>query len=105
VRALFVDLDGTPVEPVLAWRFRPDLVVESSRGRFHAYWRTDAVPLDEFAPLQKALAALFNGDTAVHDLPRVMRLPGSWHQKVSKDGKRSEPFMARIVQDGSNVEW
>jgi putative DNA primase/helicase len=105
VRALFVDLDGAAIEPVLAWELQPDLVVESSRGRFHAYWRTDgSVPLDEFEPLQKKLAALFNGDAAVHDLPRVMRLPGSWHQKVSRDGKRSEPFMARIARDSSN-EW
>jgi hypothetical protein len=106
VRALFVDLDGAPIEPVLAWKLRPDLVVESSRGKFHAYWRADgSVPLEEFEPLQRELAALFNGDTAVCDLPRVMRLPGSWHQKVSKDGKRSEPFMARVVGDSSNVEW
>jgi putative DNA primase/helicase len=50
VRALFVDLDGAPIEPVLAWELKPDLVVESSRGRFHAYWRTDgSVPLDEWA--------------------------------------------------------
>jgi hypothetical protein len=106
VRALFVDLDGAPIEPVLAWELRPALVVESSRGRFHAYWRTDgSVPLEEFKPLQKKLAALFNGDAAVHDLPRVMRLPGSWHQKVSKDGKRSEPFMTRIVGGSSDVEW
>jgi putative DNA primase/helicase len=106
VRALFVDLDGAPIEPVLAWELQPDLVVESSRGRFHAYWRTDgSVPLAEFKPLQKELAALFNGDTAVCDLPRVMRLPGSWHQKVSEDGKRSEPFMARIVGGSSDAEW
>jgi hypothetical protein len=100
VRALFVDLDGAPIEPVLGWSLKPDLVVESSRKKYHAYWRTDgSVSLDQFGTLQRKLAARFDGDPSVKDLPRVLRLAGSWHQKVSRDGTCSEPFKARIVQD------
>jgi putative DNA primase/helicase len=90
VRALFCDLDGSPVEPVLQCCLRPHIVVESSPGRFHAYWRVTGLPLDRFAPVQKALAARFGGDPSVHDLSRVMRLPGFWHQKGA-------PSMSRIA--------
>lgn len=83
VRALFVDLDGAPLDPVLEFEPRPHVVVESSPGKYHAYWLTngDDVPVDEFGQLQKALAHALGGDTAVHDLPRVMRLPGFAHRK------------------------
>lgn len=81
VRALFVDLDGAPLAPILEGPLPPHAVVQSSPGKFHAYWFVDGVGLHEFKPLQRSLAARFNGDTAVTDLPRVMRLPGSIHHK------------------------
>lgn len=92
-RALFVDLDKdgeTSFERLLADTKKggllPGTVVESSPCRFHAYWSITGLPLEQFAPLQKALAARFGGDPVVHDLPRVMRLPGFYHRK-------GEPFL------------
>ena len=81
VRALFVDLDGAPLDPVLSGPLHPHAVVQSSPGRFHAYWLVDGVGLEDFTPLQKSLAAKFGGDRSVHDLARVMRLPGTMHHK------------------------
>jgi len=81
VRAVFVDLDGAPLKPVLEAGLAPHIVCESSRGRFHAYWLTDDCPLDQFERVQRALARRFGGDPSVHDLPRVMRLPGFRHFK------------------------
>jgi hypothetical protein len=81
VRALFVDLDGAPVDPVLECQLQPHAIVRSSTGRYHAYWAVDGVGLSDFVPLQRAIAARFEGDKTVTDLPRVMRLPGSWHHK------------------------
>ena len=81
VRAVFVDLDGAPLAPALKAGLEPHIVVESSPGRFHAYWLTDNCPLDQFGRVQRALARRFNGDPSVHDLPRVMRLPGFRHFK------------------------
>jgi putative DNA primase/helicase len=101
-RAIFVDLDGAPIVPVLNCEMPPDIVVESSRGKYHAYWLNDgSITLDNFTSVQKLLIAKFGGDRCVHDLPRIMRLPGSWHQKVSKDGVRSEPFMTRVCEGGA----
>ena len=89
VRSLFSDLDGAPVEPVLE-ALPPDIVIESSPGRYHTYWLTNDCPLDEFTLRQSQIALKFNSDKSVCDLPRVMRLPGFWHQK-------STPFQTRIV--------
>lgn len=90
VRALFVDLDGAPLEPVLTHCEPPHLVVETSPKRWHAYWLTNDCPLEEFSAAQKHLASQFNGDTSVCDLPRVMRLPGFFHQKDT-------PFLSQII--------
>lgn len=92
VRALFDDLDGAPLDPVLQSKQPPHLVVESSPGKFHTYRFVTGIKLKTFADLQKALVAQFGGDPAVHDLPRVMRLPGFLHQKC-----KLKPSMVRIV--------
>lgn len=89
VRALWVDLDGSPLEPVLKG-FSPDIIVESSPGRWHAYWLTNDCPLEDFKYRQTQIAAKFKGDPTVTDLPRVMRLPGFWHQKKT-------PFMTTVI--------
>jgi predicted P-loop ATPase len=89
VRAVFVDLDGAPLRPVLGCTLEPHMIVESSPDRYHAYWIVKDLPLDQFSSVQKAIAKRFDGDATVHDLPRVMRLPGFYHQKA-------EPFLTRI---------
>lgn len=91
VRAYFADLDGVPLEPVLAGPLKPHCIIESSPGRWHAYWWISGAPLTEFKRVQQALAQRFGADPAVCDLPRVMRIPGFRHQKA-------EPFQSRIVE-------
>jgi hypothetical protein len=93
VRALFADLDGAPLQPALEACY-PDIVIESSPERWHCYWLTNDCPLDDFRRHQKAIAAKFGSDPKVIDLPRVMRLPGFWHQKA-------EPFMTHMIFPGA----
>jgi hypothetical protein len=90
VRAVFVDLDGAPIEPVQSWAFAPHAVVETSAGRWHAYWKVIDCSFDEFAELQTALIKHFNGDQTVKDLPRLMRVPGFANLK-------GQPFRARLT--------
>lgn len=89
IRALWVDLDGSPLAPILK-ALHPDIVVESSPKRWHAYWLTNDCALEDFKLRQQQIASKFEGDPKVCDLPRVMRLPGFWHQK-------SQPFMTRLA--------
>lgn len=92
VRVVFADTDGAPLDPILACSLPPHLVVESSPGKYHCYWRVDGLALDQFAGVQRAIAAEFGTDASVIDLPRVMRLPGFWHRK-------GEPFQTRIIHE------
>lgn len=93
VRALFVDLDGSPIQPIkdLPEDLQPHIIIESSPNRWHAYWLVNNCELEQFKQLQQALAALFDGDETVCDLPRVMRLAGFSHNK-------KDPFITRIVE-------
>lgn len=98
-RALFVDLDGAPVEPVLDCQLPPRIVVESSPGKWHCYWPIVDLPLERFTDAQKALAHLFAGDPKVCDRARVMRLPGFLHRK---DGA----YQTRLVRaDRAPLTW
>ncbi|MCX7143775.1 MAG: DNA-primase RepB domain-containing protein [Proteobacteria bacterium] len=90
VRSLFADLDGSPLEPVRASTLHPNIIVNSSPGRWHAYWRVSGCSLTQFKPLQDQLAAKFNSDPNVADLPRVMRMPGFLHQKEA-------PFLTTVI--------
>ena len=96
VRALFVDLDGAPLTPILDSQVEPNIIIESSPGRWHAYWLCE-LSKEEFSLGQARLIKLFDGDTAVKDLPRVMRLPGFFHLKAF-DGSPDGAFMTRIEQ-------
>jgi hypothetical protein len=89
VRAVFIDLDGAPLEPVMANGRAPHIVTETSPGRWHAFWRTKDLPLDKFTTVQKTLIEQFGSDKKIIDLPRVMRLPGFEHRK-------GEPFLIKI---------
>jgi hypothetical protein len=85
-RAVFVDLDGAPIANWKRLSLRPHIGVMSSPRRAHLYYRVTGIGLDESPEIQKRLAALMEGDPAICDLPRVMRLPGFPHQK-------GDPFM------------
>lgn len=98
VRAVFIDLDGAPLAPVGDAPIKPHITVESSPGRYHAYWLVEDCTLDMFSPLQKALAKRFDGDICVHDLPRVMRVPGFMHRK-------DEPSMTKIINIADHAPY
>ncbi|WP_333664726.1 DNA-primase RepB domain-containing protein [Desulfobacter postgatei] len=92
VRAVFADFDG--VDITQAWKDEPSLVVESSPGKYHAYWLTrddiHHVPLEAFRSLQEGIIEKYGTDPVVKDLPRAMRVPGFLHMK-------GEPFLSRVI--------
>lgn len=91
VRALYVDQDVNPnLDKFMNAPAHPNVIVESSPGKYHAYWRVEGCPLDEFSARQQQLIEKFGGDKSIHDLPRVLRVPGSVHRKAA-------PFRTRIL--------
>ena len=96
IRSLFIDLDGAPLDAVRICGIDPHLIVQTSIDKWHCYWRVSDCPLSEFKAVQQALAARFDSDPSVCDLPRVMRLPGFVHQKNPK-----QPYSVKIVDEFS----
>lgn len=90
IRALFVDLDGAPLEPLQKAATPPHITVESSPGRFHAYWRVADCGLDQCEPALKQLITKYKADARCSDRSRVLRLPGFIHRK-------SEPYMVHVI--------
>jgi putative DNA primase/helicase len=90
VRRLFADFDKR-TDTVPDTEPKRHVVVSSSPGKWHVYWRANGVELSAFSAVQEKIARLYNSDPAVKDLPRVMRLPGFLHRK-------GEPCMVRIVE-------
>jgi putative DNA primase/helicase len=81
VRALMLDLDGKPLEPVHRCALKPHIITETSEGRYHVLWRVEGLPLEKFEDMQRGLAKRFDGDPAVATLERCTRLPGFFHCK------------------------
>ncbi len=80
VRAVFADLDGESPNPALDDGCH--LLVESSKGKYHAYFFcTPSFPLEGFYGVQRAIALKYNSDQSVSDLGRVLRVPGFLHKK------------------------
>lgn len=97
IRAVFVDLDGAPLEPVMASAIKPHLVVQTSPGRWHAYWLVCDADLAEFSSIQRRLAEKFDADPSICALSQVMRLPGFPHQKA-------DPCAVQLIHVADNLE-
>jgi hypothetical protein len=104
LRALFVDSDSGTVRdaPVP----EPSLIVKTGRGE-HRYWvLAPGEPLGCFTDAQRRLAFALGTDPRVKDLPRVMRLAGTWHQKgepvlveITGGGRRDDYVVADVLAD------
>ena len=91
IRAVFVDLDGAPLEP--AKQPQPHIIVESSPNRWHVYYLVTGMAVDAhvYRAAQRKLINRLGSDPKITDLPRVLRLPGFLHQK-------DKPFRVRVVE-------
>ncbi|MDT8261626.1 DNA-primase RepB domain-containing protein, partial [Roseomonas sp. DSM 102946] len=110
IRSVFIDIDQvveneqkffeyfTDIEKI---GVVPHLIVRSSPGKFHVYWKVSDLPVAEFSAMQQRLVAYFESDKTVINPSRVMRLPGfAWNKNTpgffsevafKRDG---EPFTA-----------
>jgi RepB DNA-primase from phage plasmid len=69
VRAYFVDLDGAPLANVGRLALPPDIITETSPGRYHVFYLVSDAPLnaEHFKKTQQMLANLLGGDRSVCD--------------------------------------
>ena len=85
IRAHVVDLDNlnamASLQHATAHDPAPWFAVQTSPGKAHVYWPVLLGTVDDYRPLQRKLRQWFDGDKAVIDATRVLRVPGFLHQK------------------------
>jgi len=96
VRVLCVDFDRVlpkeSLKPLLLAN-AVQMVVESSPGKYHFYWKIDpSIPLDLWRTYQLGLNHYFGGDTQMAAIGHTIRVPGV--QRITKEG---QAFMPAIV--------
>ena len=95
-RAVYLDLDNkpgqAPLQQVLDW-LPPDILVSTSPDHWQLYWRVSGCPLDEYSETVKKMVARFRSDN-IHDLSRVLRLPGFFYKKATPYRVRIDPRSA-----------
>lgn len=100
VNCLYAEIDGLAsieqAEPYIDWLLelplRPSLIIWSGGG-LHIYWLlqdtfwlTEPDARARVILAQKAIVRYTNGDTTVHDLPRVLRIAGTTNRKPGRNG-------------------
>lgn len=89
IRYIVLDFDQkertVTFEEILHIAPRPHMVVETSPGKYHAYWRVDDIDQNTGEDINRRMAYALGADRGVHSSDHVFRVPGGVHQK-------GEPF-------------
>lgn len=87
-RAIFIDDDGPEdgVTDPTKFPIPPNITVQSSPGKWHYYWLTSTMEIDEWRAVQTGAIIKFHGDPKCKNPARIMRLPGFINQKESYNG-------------------
>lgn len=102
-RVFVVDIDHvSELKSVLALAAEKDasMVVESSPGKFHIYWKCKPiVTLESWVCIQAGLASVFKGDTSFSEITKIIRVPG--FGRACKDGSSFTPRIVyqRVVKE------
>lgn len=105
-RALFLDLDGSPLPAT--WPVAPDLILHSSShdgvDKFQATWLLEPTQdWNQWRVMQVALAQRYGGDPKCALVTQVGRVAGFFHLK-----RPDRPWLVRIVEDNAideTVRW
>lgn len=81
IRAVWADDDNVRPEPRTDFPIPPNIVVETSPGKFHYYWLTNTDNLIQWGQVMNNIINQFDCDGNAKDLVRVLRLPGFQHHK------------------------
>lgn len=90
LRCVFIDGDGIPLPE--KWHVEPHMIVQRDKTHWHVYWKItnrrggflsgqNDINVKTWKMLQRYLAAYYGTDPKIVDPSRVMRIPGTLHQK------------------------
>lgn len=81
IRAIWADDDVQREKPRSDFPLQPNIIVETSKGKFHYYWLTTTQNIKEWGYVMNGIANTFDCDGNAKDLVRVLRIPGFNHNK------------------------
>ncbi len=97
-RAIWCEDDTKREVPRNDFPIPPNLVVNSSPGKFHYYWLTSTEDVAQWDGVMATMVQSYGSDPNAKDLARVLRLPGFNHCKgdavevTYKESKRTKPY-------------
>lgn len=97
VRCVFQELDDGEIKQS---SIEPQIVVESSKGKYHKYWLNDGLSFDEFNLIIERMVAEYGSDPAAKGLCRVLRLPGFFHLK-----DKENPHMVQVIHESGTQNY
>jgi hypothetical protein len=93
INSWYVDIDEGKKEDMLKLLYSspalPCAIVETKNG-YHAYWFASDATIDNWYEIEDRLIYHFKADSAVRDLPRLLRKPNFYHCK-------GEPFLIKTI--------
>lgn len=93
INSWYVDIDDGNKEDMLKRLYSspalPSAIVETKKG-YHAYWWSIDATIENWYEIEDRLIYHFKADTAVRDLPRLLRKPNFYHCK-------DEPFLIKTI--------
>lgn len=81
LRAIWCEDDNKRDKPRTDWPIKPNIIVNSSPGKFHYYWITSTKNVDEWRGVMQTMVDSYGCDNNAKDPVRVLRLPGFYHMK------------------------
>ncbi|HID19711.1 MAG TPA: hypothetical protein EYP28_02060, partial [Methanophagales archaeon] len=110
---IFIDADNKQaMEKVRSGYPYPTLVVKTSIGHYHIYWKlNEKIFVKEQEDVMKLLAKDVGADLAATDVSRVLRLPGFWHKGknntvdivFSREGKVNYKFFRALFSSQASI--
>lgn len=79
-RAIYIDDDQTGSRRT-DFPIPPNIVVNTSPGKYHYYWLTSTDDMELYQRVQQCLVDDWNGDPNARDNARILRIPGTYHLK------------------------
>jgi hypothetical protein len=83
-RAVWVEDDEKRDHPREDWPIPPNLVVNSSPGKYHYYWLTSTDDLHSHQEVMQTMVDDYGCDPNARDISRVLRIPGFFNLKYEK---------------------
>lgn len=103
-RAIWVEDDNVSDSPRTDWPLKPNIIVNSSPGKYHYYWLTSTRNASAWENVMKRMVQDYKCDNQAKDLVRVLRLPGFFHHKkepphlVTYEQIRKDPYEWEAIE-------